>query len=817
MTSDLPTQAQTIIIGGGIIGCSLAYHLTELGCREVLLLEQGRLSCGTTWHAAGLVGQLRTHSNLTRLIRASTELYAGLEARTGLATGWKQCGSISVARTAERMTQLRRTASAARAQGVEAALLSAREAADKWPLMRSDDLHGAVWLPGDGKANPSDITQALARGARTGGARIVEGVRVTGFRLAQRTVVGVETTHGPVACERVAICAGQWSREVGELCGVAIPLHSAEHMYVITGRIAGVTPELPVMRDPDGYIYFKEEVGGLAMGGFEPDAKPWGMEGVPAGFAFQLLPDDWDQFDPLMQSALHRVPALRDAEIKSFINGPESFTSDGGFILGAAPEMAGVFVGAGFNSAGIASAGGAGRALAEWMLAGEPSFDLWPVDIRRFARFHGNRRWLGERVRESLGLHYAMAWPNREPASARPLRRSPLYDRLAAKGAVFGSKMGWERANWFAPHGASRQTDYSFGRQNWFDAVANEHRACRERVALFDLTSFAKLLVQGRDAERALQHLCANDIALPVGRSAYTPMLNRRGGYESDLTVARLAPEIFLLLTGTAQATRDSDWIRRHIPDGACAVLTDVTSAFAVLAVAGPQSRALLSRVSRVALDNAAFPPGAVREIDIGHATGWAMRRSYAGELGWELVLPSEFAATAYDALWDAGEELGLVDAGYYTLELLRIEKGYRAWGRELTPDCTPWAAGLGFAVKLGKATDFIGRDALLAARAQPLHERLACLLASVPDAPLAWGGELVSAGGAEAGELTSAAYGHSVGGMVALGWVRRADAPLDDAWLAGQRFFVDVAGEPVAVRAQLAPFWDPGGARLRE
>ncbi|MGH7211405.1 MAG: glycine cleavage T C-terminal barrel domain-containing protein, partial [Acetobacteraceae bacterium] len=442
------------------------------------------------------------------------------------------------------------------------------------------------------------------------------------------------------------------------------------------------------------------------------------------------------------------------------------------------------------------------------MLAGEPSFDLWPVDIRRFARFHGNRTWLRERVREELGLHYAMAWPNREPLSARPLRRSALYERLAAKGAVFGSKAGWERANWFAPAGAPRQTQYSWGRQNWFEAVADEHRACRERAALFDLTSFAKLLVQGRDAERVLQHFCANDVALPVGQSAYTPMLNSRGGYESDLTVARLAPETFLLLTGTAQATRYVDWITRQIPDDACAVLTDVTSAFAVLALAGPRSRALLSRVSRAPLDNAAFPPAAVREIDIGHATGWAVRRSYAGELGWELVVPTEFAATAYDALWQAGGDLGLVDAGYYALESLRVEKGYRAWGRELTPDCTPWAAWLGFAVKLGKETDFIGRDALLAARAKPLCERLVCFMGIEPEAPVAWGGELVSADGMAVGELTSAAYGHSLGRMAALGWVRRADGPVDESWLAGRRFFVDVAGESVAVRAQLAPFW---------
>ncbi|HEX5328230.1 MAG TPA: FAD-dependent oxidoreductase, partial [Acetobacteraceae bacterium] len=530
MTDRFPTQAQIVIIGGGIVGCSLAYHLSRQGCTDVVLLEQGRLSCGTTWHAAGLVGQLRSHASLTRLIRNSTELYARLEAETGLGTGWKQCGSITVARTVERMTQLKRTASAARAQGVTVELLTAAEAADKWPLLRIDDLHGAVWLPGDGKANPTDITQALARGARDRGVRIIENTRVTGISRGANGVRSVATTAGRISCEQLAICAGQWSPAVGQMCGVSIPLHSAEHMYVVTGRIDGVHSDLPVLRDPDGYVYFKEEVGGLLMGGFEPNAKPWGMDGIPEKFEFQLLPDDWDQFEILMRNALIRVPALETAAIKTFVNGPESFTPDGNFLLGEAPETCGVFVAAGFNSMGIASAGGAGRALAEWMLGGEPSQDLWPVDVRRFARFNGNRRWLRQRVKEALGLHYAMAWPNRELTTARPLRRSPLFDRLAAKRAVFGSKMGWERANWFAEGGASQEIAYSFGRQNWFRSVAEEHLACREAVAVFDMTSFAKLLLQGRDAERVLQQLCASDVAVPVGRSIHTPMLNQRGG-----------------------------------------------------------------------------------------------------------------------------------------------------------------------------------------------------------------------------------------------------------------------------------------------
>ncbi len=808
MQTELPSHARAVIIGGGIIGCSLAYHLTRLGWTDVVLLEQGRLSSGTTWHAAGLVGQLRSHPNMTRLIRYSTELYEKLEAETGLATGWKRCGSITVARTTERMVQLRRTVSAARAQGVEIEELTAAQASEKWPIMRTDDLAGAVWLPGDGKANPADITQALARGARDRGARIFERTRVTGIRLdATGAVSAVETTGGDIACEALAICAGQWSREVGRMCGVTVPLHSAEHMYIVTETIPGVFPDLPVMRDPDGYVYFKEEVGGLVMGGFEPDAKPWGMDGIPADFEFQLLPDDWDQFEILMRHALQRVPALETAEVKTFLNGPESFTPDNNFILGEAPERRNIFVGAGFNSMGIASAGGAGRALAEWMVAGEPSFDLWPVDIRRFARFHGNRTWLRDRVKEVLGLHYAMPWPNRELETARPFRRSPLFDRLAAKGAVFGAKMGWERPNWFAPAGAERRTAYSFGRQNWFPYVAEEHRACRAGVALFDLTSFGKFLVQGSDALQMLQTLCANDVDVPRGQSVYTPLLNERGGFESDLTVARLAADTFLIVTGTAQATRDAHWIRRHIPASARAVLTDVTSAYAVIGVMGPRSRALLSKVTDALLGDSEFPFGAVREIGIGYATVWACRRSYAGELGWEFYVPTEFAVTVYETLVEAGADLGLCDAGYYALEALRLEKGYRAWGAELTPDCTPWEAGLGFAVRLDKPGGFIGSEALERARSRPLIRRLVCFLTVASDTPPAWGGELVTADGVPVGEITSAAYGYGLGGVVALGWVRSAGDEIDEAWLAARRFAAEIAGEAVPVRASLRPF----------
>jgi glycine cleavage system aminomethyltransferase T/glycine/D-amino acid oxidase-like deaminating enzyme len=805
----IPTHSRVVIIGGGIVGCSLAYHLTKLGWRDVLLLEQGRLSSGTTWHAAGLVGQLRSQSSMTRLIRYSTELYASLEQETGLATGWKRCGSVSVARTPERMTQLRRTISAARAQGIEIEELSPKEAGDKWPVMRTDDLVGGVWLPGDGKANPSDITQALARGARSGGAVVREGVRVTGIEMDRGRVKAVQTDQGRVECEVLAICAGQWSRAVGQMCGVSVPLHSAEHMYIVTGKIEGVTPDLPVMRDPDGYTYYKEEVGGLVMGGFEPDAKPWGMNGIPYPFEFQLLPDDWDQFAILMENALQRVPALETAEVKTFLNGPESFTPDNNFLLGEAPEVAGIYVGAGFNSMGIASAGGAGKALAEWIVEGEATSDLWPVDIRRFANFNNNPAWLKDRVKETLGLHYAMPWPNRELDSARPFRRSPLYERLAAKGAVFGSKMGWERANYFARNQDERSIRYSFGAQNWFETVAAEHRACREAAGLVDMSSFAKFLLQGPGAEEALQRLAANDVAVPVGTSVYTALLNSHGTFESDLTAARIASDSYLLLTGTAQATRDAHWIRRHLPEGV--TLTDVTSAYAVLALAGPRVVDILRRVSPAAFDLADFPANAIRQITIGYATTWACRRSYLGD-GFELYVPVEFTLAIYDALHEAGADLGLVDVGYYAVDSLRIEKGFRAWGRELTPDVNPYEAGLGFAVKLNKA-DFIGREALVAARAAPRTKRLVSLVGPRPDGQMAWGGEAIMADGRPVGEITSAAFGASLGGIVALGWAESHE-PIDQAWLDARNWTIDLAGTVVPVRASLAAPLDHKPAR---
>lgn len=812
--TQLPQSAQYVIVGGGIVGCSVAYHLTRMGHKDVVLLEQGQLSCGTTWHAAGLVGQLRSQPAMTNLIRYSTELYSQLEQETGLATGWMKCGSVTVARTDDRMTMLLRTAAAARAQGVEVEVITPAQAQEKWPVMQVDDLKGGLWMPGDGKANPTDLTQSLAKGARLRGAKVIEGIKVTNILTRDGVVTGVKTDQGTIKAEIVVNCAGQWARQVGKMCGVNVPLHSAEHYYVVTERIEGVNPDLPVLRDPDGYIYFKEETGGLVMGGFEPDAKPWGMDGIPENFFFQLLEDDWDQFEILMENALIRVPKMADAGVRQFYNGPESFTPDNNYLLGEAPELKNFFVGAGFNSMGIASAGGAGRALAEWIVAGAPTSDLFAVDIRRFANFNNNPTWLHDRVKETLGLHYAMPWPNRELDTARPFRRSALYDRLAAKNAVFGSKMGWERANYFAPDGETPEIKYSFGRQNWHDAVAAEHKNTREGVSVFDQSSFAKLLVQGRDACAQLNRICAANIDVPVGHTVYTGVLNARGGYESDLTVLRLKEQEFMLITGSGQAVHDADWIRKNFDENAHVFLTDVTAAWSVLAVMGPKARAVLRKLTKADLSNAAFPFSTVQEIDLGYATVLANRMTYVGELGLELVVPVEFTVGVYEDLMRAGAEFGIRDAGYYALEGLRLEKGFRAWSRELTPDITPLQAGLSFAVDFDKPCGFIGKEALLAAKDDPDHMKTRIVQLVLDDAgPQLWGGEAVLCNGVEVGEVRSAAYGHTLGAAVALCLLHAPQRVTAD-YIRSGTFEIDLAGTRMSATAHLRTPYDTKGER---
>ncbi|HEY3179675.1 MAG TPA: FAD-dependent oxidoreductase [Casimicrobiaceae bacterium] len=801
----IPSSARVVVIGGGIAGASAAYHLTKLGITDVVLLEQGKLTCGTTWHAAGLVGQTRATRNATRMSRYGIELYASLEAETGLATGWKQCGSLNVAKTPARLTLIKRQMARAQSFGVEFDFITPHQAQELAPILRTDDLAGAVWIPGDGKANPTDLTQSLAKGARMRGAQIFEGVNVRGIRRHNRHVAGILWTSdegsGEIDCEIVVNCAGQWAREFGAAAGVNVPLYSAEHFYVVTKPISGVSQSLPVIRDPDGFIYYKEEVGGLVMGGFEPVAKPWNVERIPERFEFQLLPEDWDQFEVLMQNAIHRTPCLETAEIKLLLNGPESFTLDGNFVLGEAPELNGYFVCAGFNSAGIANAGGAGRLIAEWIIDGEAPFDVFDIDIRRFAPFHANRRHLADRTVESLGLHYAMRWPREELKTVRPLRRSPLYDRLKAKGAVFGTKLNWERANYFLPEGANEPA-HTFGKPGWLPHVIEEQRACREDIAVFDQTSFAKFILKGRDAVTVLQRLCANDIDIAVDRIVYTGMLNARGGFESDLTITRLAPDTFFILTGSAQATRDFSWIEQHMEADEHASLVDVTSAYSVLSVMGPKAEALLRRLSPHDLSKTGLPFSTTSEIDVGHARARAARMSYVGGPGFELYVSTDQCVTLYEALWSVGSEFGLRDAGYYTIDALRIEAGRRAWGAELSPDESPWEAGLAYTVKLNKPSSFLGREALIAARESGVKKRLVQFTFDDPDA-FPWGGEPLLMNGRGVGELTSAGYSRKYGRAVAMGYARAEEAIADNVILAA-RYEVDIAGERFAVTPHL-------------
>ena len=817
MATDLPARARVVIIGGGVIGTSVAYHLTKLGWTDVVLLEQGTLSCGTTWHAAGLVGQLRASESGTRLVEYSTELYSQLEQETGLSAGYKACGGLIVARTQDRMTQLRRTAATAEAFDLECELLTPAQAQDQYPVMQVEDLVGAIWLPDDGKANPTDLTMALAKGARTGGAKIVERVRVIDVLTADGAVTGVRTDRGDIDAEVVVNCAGQWAKAVAEMVGVTVPLHSAEHFYVVTDQIEGVHPDLPILRDPDGYTYFKEEVGGLVVGGFEPEAKPWvSPDAIPYPFEFALLEEDWDHFSILMDNALLRIPALRETGIRKFYNGPESFTPDNQFVLGEAPSVRGFFVGAGFNSVGIASAGGAGRALAEWIVEGRPTMDLVAVDVSRFAAFNGNNRWLRDRVGEILGLHYAIPWPNRELETARPFRRSPLHHLLADANACFGSRMGWERANFFAPAGVDPAIEYSWGRPNWLPWVAAEQVATRNAVALFDQTSFSKYLVIGRDAESALQWICTNDIAVPVGKSVYTALLNERGTYESDLTVTRTGPGEFLLVSSAATTERDQDWITRNIASGADARVVDVTSSYAVLGVMGPRSRELLTRLSDADLGDEAFPFGTSREIRLGYSTVRATRITYVGELGWELYVPTEFAVGAYEDLMREGQDLGVVQAGYYAIESMRLEKGYRAFGRELTPDYNPVEAGLAFACKLKTDIGFLGREAVEHAKAAGVGRRLVSFVVSEPEAML-WGGELVLRDGQAAGLVTSAAWGETVGACVGLAYLADPDSEVvTPDWVRSGDYQVNVGGVVHPIKVSLRPLFDPDGAKIR-
>jgi glycine cleavage system T protein len=811
---NVPSHSQVVIIGGGIIGCSVAYHLTKLGWRDVVLLERGQLTCGTTWHAAGLVMQLRATHTLTELCRYGAQLLSTLKDETGQDTGFRRTGSLPIARTVERLTEISRIVSLGKTFGVEAHMLSPREIKERYPLLDGAHIIGGAFIPGDGQTNPVDSAQALAKGARTGGTRIIENVTVTGFHVEGGTIKGIHTSSGSITCEVAVLCAGIWSRDLGALAGVNVPLYASEHMYVLTEPHEAIARDLPVLRDADGFVYVKEDAGKLLVGSFEPRGKPLPMEKLPARFEFGELQEDWQHFELPMTKAMEMIPLLRSIGIRRFLNGPESFTPDNRFIIGETPEVRRLYVAAGMNSQGILSSSGVGKALAEWIVEGEPTLDLSDFDIARFHPFETNRRYLHDRISESLGLLYAMHWPHRQFETARPVRETPLYSRLKEHNAVFGTASGWERANWYAPAGMAPEYVHSYGRQNWFAAVGDEHRATREKVALFDLSSFGKALIEGPDAEGELQRICANDMAVSVGKIVYTQMLNGRGGIVADVTLTRLAADRYMLVTAAASLSRDINWIRRNLRKDAFVTVTDVSSGFAVLSVMGPNSRALLQKVSPADFSNTAFPFATAQEIEIGYGKCYALRITYVGELGWELYIPTEFAGPIFDGLLREGPSFGLKLAGYHALDSLRSEKGYRHFGHDVTPGDTPLEAGLSFAVSLKKNADFTGRRALEKQKADGLSRRLVFLRLNdvepilLHDEPIWRNGDII-------GRTSSGAFGYTVGGSVAMGYVQ---LPREDwkQWLTNGAYEVEIAGARFGAACASTPFYDPQNTRVK-
>ena len=814
MAKQIPESAQVVIIGGGIVGASIAYHLTELGWTDVVLLERNTLTSGTTWHAAGLVGCLRATQNMTRLAAYSAELYESLERDMGHATGFQKVGSLSVAANPERMEELVRGAGMANAFGVDVDVITADDLCARYPLLNPEGIVGGVWLPGDGQASPVDTTMALAAVAKQRGARIFEGVSVQRIRTEGGRAIGVETDQGPMDAEHVVTAAGMWSHKLGRDVGVNIPLHACEHFYLVTEPIEGLPASLPVLRDQDRCIYVKTEAGRLMVGAFEPVAKPYGMGGLPTDQPFLQLDEDWEHLAPIYEAACERIPILADVGIRLFFNGPESFTPDDRYLLGETPELRNHWVATGFNSIGMQSAGGAGKVLAEWMVKGRPPMDLWDVDVRRMQPFQTNSRYLHDRSIEALGLLYAMHWPFRQVETARGVRRSPVHDRLVGLGACNGESGGWERPNWYAPEGVEPVYEYTYGRQNWFEHSAAEHRACREGAAYFDQTSLAKLLVQGPDACAVLNRISSADVDVEPGTSVYTTWLNDRGGIEADLTVNRLDEERFLVVTAFSTQVKDANWIARHTPDGARMTVTDVTSGYAVLGVFGPKARDIVAPLTDADLSNEAFPFGTLQEIDLAYARAIAVRRTYMGELGWELYVPTEFALGAFDALWESGAPAGLTPAGHHAMNSLRMEKAYRHWGDDIGDEDTPLEAGLSWGVAFDKPGGFIGHDALVAQREAGVIRRLVQFRLDDPE-PLLYHDEPVLRDGHLVGRITSGMYGHTVGAALGMSYVD-CEPGTPRAQVIEGTFEVDVNGVRVPATASYRPFYDPDSFRTR-
>ncbi len=811
MPADLPGRARVVIVGGGVIGCSVAYHLAKIGWNDVVLLERKQLTSGTTWHAAGLVGQLRPSINMTKLAKYTGELYLGLEAETGQATGYRQCGSLSIATNLERFEELKRSASMAKVFDLPVHVVSPEEIKALFPIANVDDVVGGIHIPSDGYANAVDITQALAKGARAGGVRIFENTKVIGIRQDGERVTGVETAEGRIDADYVVLCGGMWTRDLAASVGVAAPLHACEHYYVLFEGVDGLDPGLPVLRDYDHCAYYKYDAGKLLVGAFEPHARPWGVNGISEDFCFDEIPGDFGHFEPVLVDAMRRVPALETAGIKKFFCGPESFTPDVRYHLGESAELKNCFVAAGLNSIGLQSAGGVGKVMAEWIRDGRPPADLWTVDIRRNMPFQINRKYLRERVSESLGLLYATHWPFKQYETARGVRRSAIHDRVAAAGACHGEAFGWERPNWYAPAGTAPRYQYSYGRQNWFEHSARECRAVREAVGLFDQSSFAKFRLEGRDATAVLNQVCANDIDVAVGRLVYTQWLNHSGGIEADLTVTRLDENAYLIVTAAETEVRDFNWLKRHIPLEARCILTNVTSGMGVISIMGPNARALLQSLTPNNMSDGAFPFATSQEIELGYAIVRASRITYVGELGWELYIPTEFMTDVYDTIVQAGPEFGLVHAGYHALNSLRMEKGYRHWGHDITDEDTPLEAGLGFAVKLNKPGGFMGRDALVRQKAEGLKRRLVQFLLKSPE-PLLYHNEPIWRDAAIVGYIRSGMYAHTLGGAGGLGYVATPGGATPDL----DRFEIEIAGIRYPATASLRPMFDPANAKIK-